>query len=75
MFTFHFHLFNVLPLIRQTEAAECGLACIGMIAGYHGLDTDMTTLRRRFGLSMKGATLEDLIATAQALDLTTRALR
>ncbi len=41
------------PVIRQAEAAECGLACIGMIAGYHGLDTDMTTLRRRFGLSKK----------------------
>jgi ATP-binding cassette subfamily B protein RaxB len=46
-----------------------------MVAGWHGLDTDMSTLRRRFSLSMKGATLEDLVAIASALDFTTRALR
>jgi ATP-binding cassette subfamily B protein RaxB len=46
-----------------------------MVAGYHGLDTDMTTMRRRFSLSTKGATLEDLIATATALDFTPRAIR
>ena len=62
-------------LIRQTEAAECGLACLAMVAAWHGFDTDMTSLRRRFPVSIKGATLEDLIATAAALDLTTRALR
>lgn len=25
-----------LPLIRQTEAAECGVACLAMIAGWYG---------------------------------------
>ncbi len=25
-----------LPLVLQTEATECGLACLAMIAGYHG---------------------------------------
>ena len=48
-----------LKLVRQVEAAECGLACLAMVAGWHGLDTDMTTLRRRFPISLKGATLED----------------
>ena len=64
-----------LKLVRQVEAAECGLACLAMVAGWHGLDTDMTTLRRRFPISLKGATLEDLNAVASALDLSTRALR
>lgn len=64
-----------LPLVRQTEAAECGLACLAMVAAWHGLDTDLTTLRRRFPISIKGATLEDLVSIAGALDLTTRALR
>lgn len=64
-----------LGMIRQSEAAECGLACLAMVAGWHGLNTDMTTLRRRFSLSMKGATLEDLVAVAHALDFSTRALR
>ena len=25
-----------LPKVLQTEAAECGLACLAMIASYHG---------------------------------------
>ena len=29
-----------LPLVLQTEAAECGLACLAMVASYHGYRTD-----------------------------------
>jgi len=36
-----------LPLVFQTEAAECGLACLAMIAGYHGAQIDLAALRRR----------------------------
>lgn len=64
-----------LPLIRQTEAAECGLACLAMVAGYHGHDIDLNSLRRRYPLSLKGATLKSLIATAGHLDLAPRPLR
>ena len=49
-----------LPVIRQTEAAECGLACLAMIASYHGHRTDMNSLRRRHPVSLKGVTLRDL---------------
>ncbi len=34
-------------LIRQTEAAECGLACLAMVANHHGYETDLASLRRR----------------------------
>jgi ATP-binding cassette subfamily B protein RaxB len=50
-----------LPLILQTEAAECGLACLAMIAGYHGHQIDIGTLRRRYPISLKGATLRSLV--------------
>jgi ATP-binding cassette subfamily B protein RaxB len=70
-----FAKWNRLPLIRQAEAAECGLACLAMIAGWHGLDIDLTTLRRRFPISLKGTTAKDLIAYAGALNLSCRALR
>src|SRR4030088_2797087 len=43
-----------LPLIRQTEAAECGLACLAMVASYHGYRTDMHSLRRRYPVALKG---------------------
>ena len=43
-----------LPVILQTEAAECGLACLGMIASYFGHRIDIDTLRRRHPVSLKG---------------------
>jgi hypothetical protein len=32
-----------VPDIRQSEAAECGLACLAMVLGYHGHDVDLGT--------------------------------
>ena len=53
-----------LPVILQTEATECGLACLAMIASYHGHDVDLNTLRRRYPVSLKGVTLRALIQMA-----------
>ncbi len=63
------------PIILQTEAAECGLACLAMVAGAHGLETDLPTLRQRFSLSLKGVTLADMVRMAEAMQLNSRALR
>lgn len=57
----HFGWGKHLPMIRQSEAAECGPACLAMIAGYYGHHVDLPTLRRRFPLSLKGITLARLI--------------
>lgn len=64
-----------LPVILQTEAAECGLACIAMVAAHHGLRSDLPTLRQRFPMSLKGATMADLVRLAGHLQLNARALR
>ncbi len=64
-----------LPVILQTEAAECGLACLAMVAGYYGLETDLTSLRRRFSISAHGATLKQIIDIASQLNLSSRALK
>jgi len=64
-----------LPMILQTEGAECGLACLAMVAARHGFDSDLATLRRRFSVSMKGATMADLVRVAGLLHLNPRALR
>lgn len=66
---------RVLPVIRQTEATECGLACLAMIASYHGHRTDLNSLRRRHPVSLKGATLRDLMEIAAHLGLACRPLR
>jgi ATP-binding cassette subfamily B protein RaxB len=59
----------------QTEATECGLACMSMIASFHGFDTDLPALRRRFSPSLKGLTLVDLIRIGATLELAGRAVR
>ena len=52
-----------LPLILQTETAECGLACLAMVLGYHGVQTDLATLRTRHAVSLKGMPLERIDLT------------
>jgi ATP-binding cassette subfamily B protein RaxB len=64
-----------LPMILQTEAAECGLACLAMLAGYHGYHTGLAELRRRFGLSLKGAALKDIIRIADQVGFASRPVR
>jgi len=64
-----------LPVLLQTEATECGLACLGMIASWHGHRTDMAALRGRFPVSLKGATLSQLVAVASRMDLAARPLK
>lgn len=64
-----------LPVIRQAAVTECGLACIAMIASFCGKGHDLVSLRRRFGVSLKGATLQTLMRVCEALGLMARAVR
>jgi ATP-binding cassette, subfamily B, bacterial CvaB/MchF/RaxB len=64
-----------LPVFLQTEAAECGLASLGMIACFHGHRIDLAGMRRRFTVSLKGATLAYLMQVAGRLHLAPRPLR
>ncbi|MED5607020.1 MULTISPECIES: peptidase domain-containing ABC transporter [unclassified Pseudomonas] len=64
-----------LPIIQQTEAAECGIACLAMVAGYHGCHNDLREMRQRFNVSLKGITLKQLIQAAQQLGMATRPLK
>lgn len=61
--------------IRQSQAAECGLACLAMVADHHGHRTGLRELRQRFQLSLKGASLTRLVGIAQTLGFQSRALR
>lgn len=64
-----------LPVILQAEAAECGLACLTMVASYYGYKSDLVSMRSRFNLSIRGATLYDLMQFAESMELTSRPLR
>lgn len=71
------HLFkwNKLPVILQAEAAECGIACLAMVAGYHGYQTSLMELRRKFSVSLKGVNLRSLSIAADMIGLSGRGLR
>lgn len=64
-----------LPVILQTQAGECGLACLAMVASHLGLRTDLATLRGRFSISINGTSLGILSDYADRLKLSTRGVR
>lgn len=64
-----------LPVVKAAEAAECGLACLAMVANYHGHDVDLIGLRQRHALSLTGLSLPGMAALARAMHLASRPLK
>jgi len=64
-----------IKVVRQAETAECGLACLVMIARAHGGDVDLNGVRQYFTLSMTGVTLRDIITMASQMGFSSRGLR
>lgn len=64
-----------VPVVLQSEAAECGIACLCMIASYHGHDIDLASMRAKYSISLKGTTLADIMKLASELKLAPRPLR
>lgn len=58
-----------LPVFMQMEANECGLACLAMIANFHGLNRNLTQLRQELPISRKGVSLYGLGLMAEAIGL------
>ncbi len=58
----------------QSEVAECGLACLAMVAAHHGNKTGLRELRRRYPFSLKGATLAHIIDVGGKLGFRCRPL-
>ncbi len=64
-----------LKIVYQTEASECGLACLVMLANFHRINTDILTLRSIFPISRSGMTLRSIISAGERIGLGSRALR
>lgn len=64
-----------MKTILQSEQNECGLACLAMIASHFGNNTDLAALRSRFSISLKGATLAQLMRHAASMGMMPRPLR
>ena len=64
-----------LPVVLQTENAECGLACMAMVSSYHGFVTDLSSLRARFSISTRGVSLDDLMGMSERMNMDAQAMR
>ena len=77
MSSLHHMLFSrkkIRPIL-QTEAAECGLASLAMVANWNGHEVDLNILRQRFGVSARGMSLRQLMQTADGMQLLPRPLK
>ena len=63
---------RTLPVIYQSEHAECGLACLAMVAAYFGHPIDLGLLRERTGTSSRGMSLNQLLHACKSIGLHTR---
>ncbi|CAM4411201.1 peptidase domain-containing ABC transporter [Klebsiella africana] len=70
----NFSLRHKAPIILQSEASECGIACLAMVCGHYGLDIDLFNFRQRYGSPSQGVTLMSLSKTAERAGLKARAL-
>lgn len=59
----------------QSEAAECGIACLAMVGSHYDPELTLSSLRARFNVSLKGITLRQLVDYASQLNFRARALR
>ncbi|MCJ9720028.1 cysteine peptidase family C39 domain-containing protein [Agrobacterium sp. SHOUNA12C] len=62
-------------VVYQEDIADCGLACLAMIARSFGREYDLAMLKSNFKSSAEGTSLAELLAAAQKLGFTTRAVR
>jgi ATP-binding cassette subfamily B protein RaxB len=67
--------YRYLPLVRQAEATECAHACLAMIAGWHGHQIDLVSMRLHHAASANGTSLHTLAVLAEQFSLRARALR
>jgi ATP-binding cassette, subfamily B, bacterial CvaB/MchF/RaxB len=59
----------------QVESAECSIACMAMIANFHGLNIDFRELRSKLSVGLKGVSVTQLISQAAKLNFSARPLK
>ncbi len=64
-----------VPVILQSEAPECGIAALAMVASFHGHRTDLSAMRLRLSPSLKGITLKNVAQIAETMGMTARGVQ
>jgi ABC-type bacteriocin/lantibiotic exporter with double-glycine peptidase domain len=58
-----------IPYIPQLEAADCGAACLAMVAGYHGRIVELEEARAAVGSARGGVSAFDLVEAGRRFGL------
>lgn len=69
-----FSLRKKTSVILQSEATECGIACLAMICSFYGQHIDLFNFRHHYGSPSQGSSLLSLSQTAGQAGLKSRAL-
>ena len=64
-----------IPLVLQADRAECGLACLAMVAGYYGHRASLHEYRSRFRISQRGFSLKRIRDFAEVMGFKCRGVR
>lgn len=64
-----------VPVVYQSEVAECGLACLSMVLSFHGCKTALPQLRSKMSGGLQGCNLQQLMDCAEQHRLGSRALQ
>lgn len=66
------HRFTV---VRQIDEMDCGVACLAMIASWHGIDVSTAALRDVMGTNVSGTTLRAIAAAGRHIGLEVQAMK
>ena len=64
-----------VTLVRQSEAGECGLACLAMLLAAHHAPHTLRELRGRVPVGLLGMTMLDIVRAGETLGLLARAVK
>ena len=64
-----------VPIVLQSEVAECGLACLAMISSFYGHQVNVASLRSIITLGAHGMSLSQLLDASGHLHLTGRGVK
>lgn len=67
-------LYDIEP-IYQGEISECGVACVAMLLQALGIESSLADVRKRYGASLLGMSLVDLVEALESYDVASDPVR
>lgn len=66
---------KTVPIVLQSEASDCGFACIAMVCKYHGMSASLPALKSNYGSSVQGTSLYELHSIATDVGFSVRGIQ